>query len=86
MDLLGVLQNIQANVFVFLLAEKSEKNKQNCKTSNFQKIRVSDPNPVFLPGSGFGFQISLDPDPVSAPGSRSKKKCRRGSKSCLLKN
>ena len=24
---------------------------------------VSDPDPVFLPGSGSGFQISLDPDP-----------------------
>ena len=34
--------------------------------------RVADP--VFLPGSGSGFQISLDPDPVSAPGSRSKNK------------
>ena len=38
---------------------------------------------VFLPGSGF--QISLLPDPVSAPGSRSKKKeCRKGSKIFLL--
>ena len=31
---------------------------------------VADPDPVFLHGSGFGFQISLDPDmgpdPVSA--------------------
>ena len=26
--------------------------------------RVSDPDPVFLHGSGSGFQISLDPDPV----------------------
>ena len=25
--------------------------------------RVSDPDPVFLHGSGAGFQISLDPDP-----------------------
>ena len=37
--------------------------------------RVADPypvrsDPVFLPGSGSGFQISLDPDtdPVSVPG------------------
>ena len=27
--------------------------------------RVSDQDPVFLPGSGSGFQISLHPDPVS---------------------
>ena len=33
-------------------------------------IRVSDP--VFLPESGSSFQISLDPDPVLAPGSQSK--------------
>ena len=32
-------------------------------------IRVSDP--VFLPESGSSFQISLDPDPVLAPGSQS---------------
>ena len=25
--------------------------------------RVADPDPVFLHGSGSGFQISLDPDP-----------------------
>ena len=25
---------------------------------------VADPDPVFLHVSGFGFQISLDPDPV----------------------
>ena len=31
--------------------------------------RVADPDPVFLPGSGSGFQISLDPNPVSASGS-----------------
>ena len=30
------------------------------------------------------FLISLDPDPVSAPGSHSKKKCRRSSKSYSL--
>ena len=38
----------------------------------------------FLPGSGSGFLISLDPDSVSAPGSRSKKGCRKGSKRYLL--
>ena len=32
-------------------------------------IRVSDP--LFLPGSGSGFQISMEPDPVSEPGSGS---------------
>ena len=33
--------------------------------------RVSDPDPVFLSGSGYNFQIYLDP--VSAPGSQGKK-------------
>ena len=44
-----------------------------------QTERVSDPNPVFLPGFGSdsGFQISLDPDPVSAPGSLSEKSAVR---------
>ena len=32
----------------------------------FVVSRVADPDPVFLHGSGSGFQISLDPDPVSA--------------------
>ena len=35
-------------------------------------IRIRS-DPVFLPGSGSGFKISLDLEPVSAPGSRSKK-------------
>ena len=36
-------------------------------------------NPVFLHGSRSGFQIPLDPDPVSVPGSRilGKKECRK---------
>ena len=38
------------------------------KLSDGMLYRVADPDPVFLHGSssGFGFQISLDPDPVSA--------------------
>ena len=48
----------------------------------FPEGRVSVTDPVFFPGSGSSFKISLywDPDPVSAPGSRSKKECRKGSK------
>ena len=48
--------------------------------------RVSDPDSVFLPGSGFGsdFQIPLDQDSVSAPDSGAKKECRKGSKIYLL--
>ena len=40
--------------------------------------RVGDPEPVFLHGSGSGFQISLDPDPgpVSAQ-ILDKKNCRK---------
>ena len=34
--------------------------------------------------SGSGFQTSLDPDPVSAPGPEAKKECRKCSKSYLL--
>ena len=44
--------------------------------------RASDPDPVFLSGSGSGAQIYLNP--VSTPGFLSKKKCRKGSKSYLL--
>ena len=29
--------------------------------------RFSDPDPVFLPGSGSDFQISLEPDPDPDP-------------------
>ena len=46
-----------------------------------------DPDPVFkFPGSELesGFQMSLDPDSVSALGSRSKKECKEGSKSYSL--
>ena len=43
-------------------------------------VRVADP--VFLYGSGSGFQISLDPDPVSAQ-FLEPKKCRKVSKSDL---
>ena len=38
---------------------------------------------VFLPGSGSGFQIFLDPDPVSAQILEQKKECRNVSKSDL---
>ena len=52
-------------------------------------LRTADQDPLFLPGSGYGsdFQISLDSDPISAPGSKAfgwivvsfeKKKSRRG--------
>ena len=46
-----------------------------------------DPDPVFkFSGSELesGFQMSLDPDSVSASGSLSKKECRKGSKSYSL--
>ena len=39
---------------------------------------------MFLPGSGSGFQISLDPDPVSAQILEQKKECRKVSESDLL--
>ena len=35
----------------------------------FPVCRVFNPDPVFLPGFGSGFQITLDPDPVSVTGS-----------------
>ena len=43
---------------------------------------AADPDPVFLHGSGSGFQISLDPGPVSAQ-ILEQKKCRKVSKSDL---
>ena len=36
--------------------------------ANFIMIRVSDPDPVFLPGSGSCVQITLDSDPDPVPG------------------
>ena len=35
----------------------------------FPVCRVFNPDPVFLPGFGSGFQITLDPDPFSVTGS-----------------
>ena len=45
------------------------------------RIRIRS-DMVFLTGSGSGFQISLDPDPVSAQ-ILEQKKCRKVSKSDL---
>ena len=71
----------------------SESNK-SCKKFilGVSVCRVADPDPVFkflwiriwilnFSGSGSGFQISLDPDPVSAQ--MEQKKCRKVSKSDL---
>ena len=35
-----------------------------CNFSMTPLTRVADPDPAFLAGSGSGFQIFLDPDPV----------------------
>ena len=47
--------------------------------------RVADPDPVFLhgSGSGSGFQISLDPDPVFKFSAKILENCRKVSKSDL---
>ena len=42
--------------------------------------RVADSDPVFLPGSGSGFHISLDPDLVSAQILEQKKSAERSLK------
>ena len=56
----------------YLLKLNFDHSMNDAVKRNFPMTRVSDP--VFLHGSGSGFQISLDPDPVfkfsgSGPGS-----------------